>query len=112
MSSRYLDERVFSTLHDATGIPGARGAFGEDKPPRPRFLYRLANGGELHASNANYAALPHYEARLYLAEYDGEVVEAFAEAVAELGTYRQRDEWSDEDGGGFVAVFTFTPTEA
>ena len=111
MSSYYSDERVFMTLHDTTGLPGARVAFGDEKPPCPRFLYRLTNGGEVHADGRNYAALPRYRASLYLDSYDHETVEAFARAVAELGPYAYGDEWSDEDGGKYVATFDFTLCE-
>ena len=112
MSSGYYgDERIFSTLTSRTGIPGAHIAFGDEKPPCPRFLYRMTNGGEVHADGTNYAALPHYQARLYLDAYDSEVVEAFAAAVGALGPYRHSDEWSDENGGKLVAVFDFTLTD-
>ena len=107
----YHGERVFSVLKGRTGIPGAYIAFGDEKPPCPRFTYRMTNGGEVHADGANIAALPRYQVRLFLDSYDSELVEAFADAVGELGPYRHSDEWDDENGGKFVAVFTFTLTD-
>jgi len=108
MLNFYADERVYSTLHDLTGIPGARVAFGDKKPKCPRFLYRLREGGEVVADGLNYAAMPKYTARLYLSDYDSDTVAAFARAVSSIGPYTYDEEWSDEDGGKYVAVFDFT----
>lgn len=105
--SRDTDELVFSTLA-ATGIPGTRNAWTLDKRPNPpRFIYRLDDGGETYADNANYAALPRYRAELSLGDDDPALLEAFTAAVASLGPYSYGEEW-DADDAMPVHTFDFT----
>lgn len=105
--SRATDEMVFATLAEV-GIPGTNKAWTEgNKPALPWFLYRLTSGGEAHADNRNYAALPRYRAELHTAEYDGDLLGAFEDAIATLGPYAYGEEY-DRDNAALVFTFDFT----
>lgn len=105
------DERVFSTLTKATGLPGTKLAWPLGNAPNlPWFVYLLDKKGEVFADNDNYTIMPRYRAELYIRENDPELVALFESAVSTLGPYRHRESWLDSENCQMHS-YTFTLTE-
>ena len=87
------DKAVYDALR-ASGLPGTKVAWEEGgAPPLPWFTYTRKKKGDVFAEDSNYAALPRYEADLYMRENDPAVREAFEEAVASIGPYTAYETW-------------------
>ena len=104
------DAFVFTTLRDATGLPGTELAWPFGKAPSlPWFVYMHDRGGETFAENDNYHIMPRYRAELYIRENDPDLVKAFEDAVRSLGPFRHRESWIDNENCQMHS-FTFTLT--
>lgn len=105
------DERVYKTLRDLTGLPGAKYSFAYGHvPPLPWFVYLPEKKGEVFADNDYYLTVPRYRAELYIKENDPEIVDGFAEAVRSLGPYRHREVWLDSENC-MMHSYTFSLTK-
>lgn len=105
------DAYVFRVLTEQTGLPGTKLAWPYGKAPTlPWFVYMRDRGGETFAENDNYHILPRYKAELYIRENDPDLVEAFENAVREIGPYVHRESWIDNENC-VMHSFTFTLTK-
>lgn len=105
------DARVFSTLHDVTGLPGTKLAWplGE-APSLPWFVYSRERKGELYADNGKYFTMPRYRVELYTSENEPELLESFERAVELLGSDRFQETWIEGENC-LIYSFTFTLTK-
>lgn len=104
------NETVFRTL-SGVGIPGTYLAYQEGSvPPLPWFVYMREGGGEFHADDSNYAALPRYRVELYMAERDASLIDAMARAIGErFGPYATDESWVLSEHALMVTYeFTYT----
>lgn len=105
------DERVYTTLHDLTGLPGAKHSFPYGHVPSlPWFVYAKEKKGEVFADNDNYLTVARYRAELYIRENDPDIIDVFAEAVRTLGPYRHRSDWLESENC-IMHSYTFSLTK-
>lgn len=107
-------EHVFSTITEASGIPGTLLAYPVGQvPPLPWFVYECEDAGSVHADDSDYAAIPKFRVELFEEGRDKDLEGSIAAAIREtFGPVDIIDMWDEEEHCRMVDFeFAYTPLE-
>lgn len=107
-------EHVFTTITEASGIPGTLLAYPVGQVPElPWFVYECEDDGSIRADDSDYAALPRFRVELFENGRDKDLEDSIADTIRETyGPVDVTDMWDEAEHCRMVDYeFSFTIKE-